>query len=266
MKLVTFRISDYITQAGVVADERIVSLNYTTVLELLRDPEGLAQARQALGNESGQYFAHRKEYTLHELVLLAPIPEPPSVRDFYAFEQHVKAARARRGLGMIPEWYEIPTFYFSNNSEIYGHDEPVPYPIGSNELDIELEIACVIGREGKDIALEEAENYIAGYTIMNDWSARDFQREDMKLNLGPGKGKDFATSLGPWLVTPDELDSYRVRAGLAPALERYNMTMLARVNGKEISRGNFSDIFYSFPQMIAWASQNARLRVGDILE
>ncbi len=262
MKLVTFRISDHVTQAGVVAGERIVSLNYPTVLELLRDPEGLAQARQALGNERGQYFVHRKEYTLNEVVLLSPIPEPPSVRDFYAFEQHVKAARARRGLGMIPEWYEIPTFYFSNNSEIYGHDEPVPYPIGSNELDIELEIACVIGREGKDIALEETASYIAGYIIMNDWSARDFQREDMKLNLGPGKGKDFATSLGPWLVTPGELASRRSGTG---ACERYDMTMLARVNGKEISRGNFNQIYYSFPQMIARASRNARLRVGDVL-
>ncbi len=203
-----------------------------------------------------------KEYTLNEIVLLSPIPEPPSVRDFYAFEQHVKAARAKRGLGMIPEWYEIPTFYFTNNSEIYGHDEPVPYPVGSNELDIELEIACVIGREGKDIPVEEAASYIAGYTIMNDWSARDFQRKDMKLNLGPGKGKDFATSIGPWLVTPDELASRRSGTG---ASERYDMTMLARVNGKEISRGNFDQIYYSFPQMIAWASRNARLRVGDVL-
>jgi fumarylacetoacetate (FAA) hydrolase len=262
MKLVTFRIADHVTQAGVVAGERIVSLNYPTVLELLRDPEGLAQARQALGNERGQHFVHRKEYTLNEVVLLSPIPEPPSVRDFYAFEQHVKAARARRGLGMIPEWYEIPTFYFSNNSEIYGHDEPVPYPVGSNELDIELEIACVIGREGKDIAVEEGASYIAGYTIMNDWSARDLQREDMKLNLGPGKGKDFATSLGPWLVTPDELASRRSGTGVS---ERYDMTMLARVNGQEISRGNFNQIYYSFPQMIARASRNARLRVGDVL-
>jgi fumarylacetoacetate (FAA) hydrolase len=214
-----------------------------------------------------------QEYTLHELVLLSPIPEPPSVRDFYAFEQHVKSARAKRGLGMIPEWYEIPTFYFTNNSEIYGHDQEVPYPVGSNELDIELEIACVIGREGKDIPVEEAANYIAGYTIMNDWSARDFQRKDMKLNLGPGKGKDFATSLGPWIVTPDELEPRRIHSSselMTPgqansANVRYDMTMLARVNGKEISRGNFKDIYYSFPQMIAYASRNARLRVGDVI-
>ena len=134
MKLVTFRTPDRHTHAGVVRNERIVTLDYPTLLALLRDPAGLAQAREADG----------KEYTLHEVVLLSPIPDPPSLRDFYAFEQHVKAARAKRGVDMIPEWYEIPTFYFSNNSEIYGHDEPVPYPVGSHELDIELEIACVI--------------------------------------------------------------------------------------------------------------------------
>ncbi len=252
MKLVTFRTDDWSTHAGVVRDEQIIELGYPTLLELLRDPAGLAHAREANG----------ESYTFEEIHLLSPIPEPPSVRDFYAFEQHVKAARAKRGLDMIPEWYEIPTFYFTNNGEIYGHNEPVPYPVGSNELDIELEIACVIGRDGKDIPVEEAANYIAGYTIMNDWSARDFQRKDMKLNLGPGKGKDFATSLGPWLVTPDDLAWRRTGSG---ASERYDMTMLARVNGQEISRGNFKDIYYSFPQMIAWASCNARLRAGDVL-
>ena len=286
MKLVTFRTPDRATHAGVVFGERVFTLDYPTVLELLRDPEGLAKAHNVL-RESGKEYVQNEpdspaplteaalsmvskviherrapEYTLHELVLLPPIPEPPSVRDFYAFEQHVKAARARRGLDMIPEWYEIPTFYFTNNSEIYGHDEPIPYPVGSNELDIELEIACVIGGEGKDIPVEEAADYIAGYTIMNDWSARDFQRKDMKLNLGPGKGKDFATSIGPWLVTPDELASRRQGSG---AGERYDMTMTARVNGKEISRGNFNQIYYSFPQMIAYASRNARLRAGDVL-
>jgi len=307
MKLITFRTPDRATHAGVVFGERVFTLDYPTVLELLRDPEGLEKAHSVL-RESGKEYVQNEpdspsplaasafskllrgrdersaeEYTLHELVLLPPIPDPPSVRDFYAFEQHVKAARARRGLGMIPEWYEIPTFYFTNNSEIYGHDEPVPYPVGSNELDIELEIACVIGREGKDIPVEEAADYIAGYTIMNDWSARDFQRKDMKLNLGPGKGKDFATSLGPWLVTPDELASRRSgssagelvspqdagelvsRRQESGADERYDMTMIARVNGKEISRGNFNQIYYSFPQMIAYASRNARLRAGDVL-
>jgi fumarylacetoacetate (FAA) hydrolase len=286
MKLATFRTGDRATHAGLVSNNRIYELPYPTVLELLRDPDGLERARRLLDNHGNEDVIvsvppiptplaapafsempmiirdHAKEHTLNEVVLLSPIPEPPSVRDFYAFEQHVKSARAKRGLGMIPEWYEIPTFYFTNNSEIYGHDEPVPYPVGSNELDIELEIACVIGREGKDIPVEEAADYIAGYTIMNDWSARDFQRKDMKLNLGPGKGKDFATSLGPWLVTPDELATRRTGSG---ASERYDMLMLARVDGQEISRGNFNQIYYSFPQMIAWASRNARLRVGDVI-
>ncbi len=287
MKLVTFRTPDRATHAGVLRDQRIIMLEgYPSVLELLRDPEGLEKVRRLLDGDGREAVVNEpmlvsplaepayammpiavhersvKEYTLIEAVLLSPIPEPPSVRDFYAFEQHVKAARAKRNVGMIPEWYEIPTFYFTNNSEIYGHDQEVPYPVGSQELDIELEIACVIGREGKDIPVEEAASYIVGYTIMNDWTARDFQRKDMKLNLGPGKGKDFATSLGPWIVTPDELAARRSGNG---ADERYDMTMLARVNGKEISRGNFKDIYYSFPQMIAYASRNARLRVGDVL-
>src|SRR5215472_11935958 len=255
MKLVTFKTPELVTRAGVIDDGRVIALAYPALLELLRDQDGIAKAQAALGSVEAAF-------PLNEVALCSPIPDPPSVRDFYAFEQHVKSARAQRGLGMIPEWYEVPIFYFTNNSEIYGHDEEIPYPVGSKELDIELEIACVIGREGKDIPVEEAASYIAGYTIMNDWSARDFQRRDMKLNLGPGKGKDFATSLGPWLVTPDELAANRSGSG---ASERYDMTMLARVNGKEISRGKFNQIYYSFPQMIAYASRNARIRVGDVI-
>jgi len=255
MKLVTFETINRTTYAGVIRNERVLPLNYPSLLELLQDPEGMARARHML-ESSEQGLA------LQEIRLLTPVPNPPTVRDFYAFEQHVATARAHRGLGMIPEWYEIPTFYFTNTSELYGPDEPVPYPHGCKELDIELEIACVIGRGGKDIQLEEAAACIAGYTIMNDWSARDFQRLDMKLNLGPGKGKDFATSFGPWLVTPDELAARRSGEG---ASERYDMTMLARIDGREISRGNFQQIYYSFPQMIAHASRNVRLRPGDIL-
>src|SRR6266571_4107976 len=284
MKLVTFKTSDNLTHAGILRDNQVVALPYPTLLELLRDPNAMAdtinRVRTYMGNElpggrdkSGPYDTGNElpsgrdksgpcVFPLGEVVLLAPIPDPPTLRDFYAFEQHVKTGRAKRGLEMLPEWYEIPTFYFSNTSEISGPDATVPYPLGCRELDFELEIACVIGREGKNIALEEASDYIAGYTIMNDWSARDFQRKDMRLNLGPGKGKDFATSLGPYLVTPDELTS---RCSGSGASERYDMTMLARINGKEVSRGNFKDIYYSFPQMIARASRNARLRVGDVL-
>jgi len=163
--------------------------------------------------------------------LLSPIAEPPSVRDFYAFEQHVKAARARRNVGMIPEWYQFPVFYFSNPAAIQGPEAEVPYPADSQELDFELEVACIIGKTGHDISAAEAPDYIAGYLVMNDWSARDLQREEMKMNLGPAKGKDFATSLGPWLVTPDELSDRRIGSG---ADERYDLAMLGRINGQSI--------------------------------
>jgi fumarylacetoacetate (FAA) hydrolase len=254
MKLVTFRTGAGDTRAGLLQKETILDLNYPTILDLLRDPQGLAVRQLEKGKA--------QTYRLSDVTLLAPIPEPPTMRDFYAFEQHVKTARAGRGLEMIPAWYEVPIFYFTNTSEIYGPESSVPYPVGSSALDFELELACVIGREGRDIPAEEASNYIAGYIVMNDWSARDFQARDMQLNLGPGKGKDFATSLGPWLVTPDELAGRRLTNG---AEERYDLTMVARVNGREVSRGNFKDIYYSFPQMIAWASRNTRLRVGDVL-
>jgi len=257
MRLVTFLNDDGLAQAGVLADDAVIGLNYPDVQALLRQPHGLDEAHEALSSPD---LARR--FVLQDRVLLAPIPEPPTLRDFYAFEQHVKTARAQRGLEMSPEWYEFPTFYFSNTSEIYGPDAAIPYPSGSRMLDFELEIACVIGREGKNIPLAEAEQYIAGYLIMNDWSARDLQRKDMVLNLGPGKGKDFATSLGPWLVTPDELAD--LRSG-EPGCERYDLTMRASIDGQEISHGNFKDIYYSFAQMIAWASKNARLRVGDVL-
>jgi fumarylacetoacetate (FAA) hydrolase len=254
MKLVTFRTGAGDTRAGLLQKETILDLNYPTVLDLLRDPQGLAVRQLEKGKA--------QTYRLSDVTLLAPIPEPPTMRDFYAFEQHVKTARAGRGLEMIPAWYEVPIFYFTNTSEIYGPENSVPYPVGSIALDFELELACVIGREGRDIPAEKASDYIAGYMVMNDWSARDFQARDMQLNLGPGKGKDFATSLGPWLVTPDELAGRRLTSG---AEERYDLTMVARVNGREVSRGNFKDIHYSFPQMITWASRNARLRVGDVL-
>ena len=199
---------------------------------------------------------------LDEVRLRAPIELPPSVRDFYAFEQHVKTARANRGLGMIPEWYDFPVFYFSNHRAIYGPEDQIPYPQHSKALDFELEMACVIGQAGRDIPADQASAYIAGYCVMNDWSARDLQMEEMKLNMGPVKGKDFATSLGPWLVTPDELAAKQASQG---ATERYDLTMTAHLNGQEISSGNFKDIYFSFPQMIERASLNAWLVPGDIL-
>lgn len=197
---------------------------------------------------------------LHQIARwLSPVPNPRSFRDFYAFEQHVKAARTKRGLEMIPEWYEIPIFYFSNPGSLKGHRESVKKPAMTNELDFELEVACVMGRDVQDVAGQAADDAIFGYTILNDWSARDEQRKEMKCSLGPAKGKDFATSVGPWLVTKDEIEDLRIGPG------RYNLTMIARRNGKEISRANFKDIYYDFTELLKRASRDVMLYKGDLI-
>ena len=194
-----------------------------------------------------------------EVQLLSPIPNPQSFRDFYAFEQHVRSARKLRGLDMHPDWFKIAIFYFSNPSALYGHGEAIPYPRETKELDFELEFAVVIANGGSDISEEDGNNYIAGYTICNDWSARDLQREEMAMNLGPAKGKDFASSFGPYLVTPDELRDAWDENG------KLNLRMTCHVNGKLISDGNTNDLYHPFPKMIERASMNAKLLPGDIL-
>jgi fumarylacetoacetate (FAA) hydrolase len=194
-----------------------------------------------------------------EIKLVAPLPRPRSVRDFFAFEQHVATARSRRGQPVPSAWYRIPVFYFSNHQAIVGPDDPVPMP-HTEQLDYELEVACVIGHEGRNIDPADALDYIAGFTIMNDWSARDIQGEEMSVGLGPAKGKDFATSLGPYLVTLDELEDYTTDDG-----ERWRLEMVARVNGREYSRGNLVDMYHTWSQIIAHASRDATLYPGDVL-
>jgi len=201
-------------------------------------------------------------HVLESVELLPPI-RPRSFRDFYAFEAHVQNARRRRGLDMIPEWYEAPSFYFSNTACFVGPNAPVRKPSETNELDYELEIAVVIGREGRDIPVDEADSYIAGFTILNDWSARDIQRREMKVGLGPAKSKDFATSLGPYLVTPDELED-RVLPDRRRG-HRYDLTMTAAVNGKEYSRGNAKEMHWTFAELIAHASRNTVVGPGDLI-
>ncbi|MDC1038452.1 fumarylacetoacetate hydrolase family protein [Candidatus Marinimicrobia bacterium] len=191
--------------------------------------------------------------------LLSPIPNPQSFRDFYAFEQHVRAARKLRGLDMHPDWFKIAIFYFSNPAALYGHKEEIPYPRGTNELDYELEFAVIIANGGSDIVQEDADQYIAGYTVCNDWSARDLQREEMAMSLGPAKGKDFASSFGPYMVTPDELTDAWDDNG------KLHLRMTCHVNGKLISDGNTNDLYHPFTKMIERASMNAKLLPGDIL-
>jgi fumarylacetoacetate (FAA) hydrolase len=189
-----------------------------------------------------------------------PILRPPSLRDFYAFEGHVRTMWERRG-GEVPEtWYRLPIFYFSNVSEIRGPDEPVWSPAASSELDYELEVAALIDTPAVDLPAERGDETIGGYTIFNDWSARDLQREETVVRLGPAKGKDFASSFGPWLVTPDELADARTAGASGP-----DLAMTAEVNGIETSRGRWSDAQFSFGGMVARASADARLRPGDLL-
>jgi fumarylacetoacetate (FAA) hydrolase len=187
-----------------------------------------------------------------------PILRPASFRDFYAFERHVATMWERRG-GEVPEaWYRLPVFYFGNVSEMRGPGEPVWAPRGSTELDYELEIAALIDTPARDLDAGRAEEAIGGYTILNDWSARDLQRDETTVRLGPAKGKDFATTIGPWLVTPDELADARDGKGFA-------LTATAEVDGQELSRGSWSSIHFSFGEMLERASADARLAPGDLI-
>jgi len=196
-------------------------------------------------------------------VYLPPVLTPPSLRDFYAFETHVRNAHRRRGREIPPEWYQMPAFYFSNPASLIGHEQPLRKPPDTEQLDYELELAVIIGREGGDWSLQEAEAAIAGFTIMNDWSARDIQRLEMRIGLGPAKAKDFATSLGPWVVTPDELEPWRVPDPQRGS--RWRLPMRARINGVLLSEGNAGDMYWTFAELIAHASRNTRLQIGDVI-
>jgi len=254
MRWVTYtHADDRVERAGLLVDDAVHGLVAgQSIIGLLGDDgERLAAAGEQARSNPAEVVA------IDDVRVRAPIPHPPTVRDFYAFEQHVRTARQRRGLDMDPDWYELPVFYFSNPHAIVGPDDDVAIPPGSSEMDFELEVAAVVGVSGADLDPADAERHIAGYCVMNDWSARDIQRREMKLNMGPVKGKDFATSLGPMLVTPDELVARQGRA--------YDLTMTAAVNGVEYSRASLADIYWSFGEMLAYASRGTRVEPGDII-
>ena len=186
-----------------------------------------------------------------------PVLRPPTIRDGYGFEGHVATMWARRGAEVPEAWYRLPVFYFSNPSEVRGPDDRVWAPRGCQELDYEVEVAALIDTPAVDLSVERAEEAIGGYTIFDDWSARDLQRDETTVRLGPAKGKDFASSFGPWLVTPDELADARAGRG-------FDLAMVARVNGVETSRGRWSDAVHGFADLAARASADARLRPGDL--
>ncbi|MDX6393700.1 MAG: hypothetical protein QOJ73_4763 [Streptosporangiaceae bacterium] len=188
----------------------------------------------------------------------APIPRPPSIRDFMAFEEHVRTSATALGHDVSPVWYEVPLFYFTNPAAVRGPRDDVPIAPGSGCFDYELEIAAVVGRAGSDLDPATAEQYIAGYMVMCDWSARDVQGHEMQGHLGPAKGKDTATSFSATLVTPDEIEPYR--AGNA-----YDLAMTASVNGRPYSAGRLLDIYWRFGELLAYASRGTTLIPGDII-
>lgn len=254
MRWATYRSRAGEPRVGLVWDDEILALEPGVSLTGLLgdDGERLAAAGERARRDPADVVR------LDDVTLLAPIPRPSSVRDFYAFEQHVKTARQRRGLEMDPDWYELPVFYFSNPAAIVGPRDDVAIPPGTSQLDFELEVAAVVGRAGRNLSPERAGAHVAGFCVMNDWSARDIQRREMKLSMGPVKGKDFATTLGPVLTTPDELED--VRAGRA-----FDLRMAASVNGREYSNASLSEIYWSFEEMFAYASRGSEIVPGDVI-
>ncbi|CAG9621704.1 fumarylacetoacetate hydrolase family protein [Sutcliffiella rhizosphaerae] len=261
MKYVTFKKKSGEIRAGLLNDDCIIDLFEasegllpTSLLAIIEEYDKYQTKTNALIKKNPTIGVYQRE----AVTLLAPLPRPISIRDFYAFEEHVKTSRGRRGLDIVPEWYEIPVFYFTNHLAVKGTGESIEAPPNCEWLDFELEIACIIGKEGKDIKSEDAHKYIFGYCIMNDWSARDLQAKEMKVGLGPSKGKDFATTLGPYIVTKDELEKFKTESG-------YNLIMTAKVNGRQLSEGNFESIYYSFEKMIEHASTGVTLYPGEVI-
>jgi len=200
-----------------------------------------------------------------DFTLLAPVPRPTSCRDGYAFRQHVESARRNRGVEMIKEFDQYPIFYFTNHNAVQGPGEVYCMPDHFQQLDFELEVAIVIGKEGRNIKAKDADAYIAGFTIMNDLSARKLQMEEMLLNLGPAKGKDFSTVIGPWLVTPDELSPYLVPAKQGHVGNNYNLSMKCWVNDKLVSEGNVKDMDWTFAEIIERCSYGVTIFPGDVI-
>ena len=240
--------------------ERVALVDGTSV----RVARGVERLLDLLGDDGERMaeaaeLAHRDPLDvldLDDVDLLAPIPVPPSIRDFMAFEEHIANTRGQAGID--PVWYEQPVFYFTNPAAVHAPHTEVAVSPGSTAFDYELEVAAVVGRGGSDVRPEDAEAHIAGYTILIDWSARDLQRREMSARLGPAKGKDSATTLGPYLVTPDELAAHRSGHG-------FDLGMRASVNGRTYTDGNWRTVHWSFAELLAYASRGTRLVPGDVL-
>ena len=248
MKFATISTLRATTQPALVDGDRVYTLPFADMYAVME-----IGAEKAAGRKS------KDSLSIDEVKFLPPL-KPFTLRDGYAFEQHVQTANRNRGRDVPAEWYEFPVFYFTNPNAVFGHDDVIPYPNYTNAMDYELEIAAIIGRGGMNISPEDAPKHIFGYTIFNDWSARDVQRKEMAVGLGPAKGKDFASAFGPVIVTHEALaDKWTGRPGV------YDLEMVARVNGKEFSRGNFKDMHWSFGEIIARVSDSVMLHPGDVI-
>jgi len=248
MKFATISTHHATSQPALVDGDRVYTLPFPDMAAVI------AAGAEAAANRTSQ-----DSLWIDDVKFLSPL-KPNTLRDAYAFEAHVKTANRNRGQDVPENWYKFPVFYFSNGSNSFGHEDTISCPPYSQALDYELEIAAIIGKPGINIKPEDAEQHIFGFTIFNDWSLRDLQVQEMKVNFGPVKSKDFACSFGPVIVTPEALADRAVgRPGV------YDLSMAARVNGVELSKGNFKDIHWSFGDIIARASQSVMLNPGDVI-
>src|SRR5687767_12038459 len=271
MKLVSYINNDH-EQLAILVDDRLYNMEVihpelpntmTMFLNYWDDYFDVAYRGDQAIKSGG--IPKEKGMQVNGIDLLAPIPFPTSCRDGYAFRQHVAAARRNRKVDMISEFDQYPIFYFTNHHSIQGPGNIYCMPDHFEKLDFELEAAVVICRPGKNIRAEEADEYIGGLMIMNDMSARRLQMEEMLLNLGPAKGKDFSTVIGPWLVTLDELEQYETPCKEGHTGKSWNLKMCCNVNGKQVSEGNLADMDWTFAEIIERASYGVDLYPGDVI-
>ena len=275
MKLVTYQ-SQRKTALGILLNDKVYNLNElsqrkgkTVLPDNMRDFLAGGQPLMETAMELSQWLsggnADVDGLSVANVNLLAPVPNPTSCRDGYAFRQHVEAARRNRRVEMIPEFDQYPIFFFFFHNAIQGPGDIVCMPDHFEQLDFELEAAIVIGRKGINVKAKDADSYIAGYMIMNDMSARKLQMEEMKLNLGPAKGKDFSTVIGPYLVTPDELASFKTNAKNGHTGNNYNLKMTCKVNGIQVSEGNVGSMDWTFAEIIERCAYGVNILPGDVI-
>jgi fumarylacetoacetate (FAA) hydrolase len=268
MKIISYRLNSA-TSYGVLVNNELYSLpeNQSGLPASMNAFLALEEKGMQLAQQTANQIADKSivAVPIKNYEILAPVPHPTSCRDGYAFRQHVEAARKNRGVEMIPEFDQYPIFYFTNHQAVEGPGPVYCMPDHFEQLDFELEIAIVIGKKGRNIKANEADAYIAGFTIMNDMSARKLQMEEMLLNLGPAKGKDFSTVIGPWLVTSDELAQKVAPTKAGHVGLNYNLEMKCYVNDILVSSGNVKDMDWTFAEIIERCSYGVTLYPGDVI-